>query len=132
MHKIIHRISVCCLIALMSFKLFGGFAYNLYFWYNQKQLAKEYCINQNKPKLKCNGTCYLAKQLAKVENEYQKKQRQPAPFQVKNVEWIFADLVSEKSSFQLIQSQDKNTDFRYLETVSTHFSKIPTPPPNFV
>ncbi len=132
MHKIIHRMSVCCLIALMSFKLFGGFSYNLYFWYNQKQLAKEHCVNQNKPKMKCNGTCYLAKQLAKIENDYQKKQRQPAPFQVKNAEWIFVHLFQEKHSFQLVNNQKHITFFRYIDIVSAHFSKIPTPPPNLV
>src|SRR6218665_809999 len=132
MQKIIHRIAVCCLIALMSFKLFGGFSYNLYFWYNQKQLAKEHCINQNKPKLKCNGTCYLAKQLAKIENEYQKKQRQPAPFQVKPVEWIFVELISPKVAIAFEKESSTRGLFYYLETSSNHYSKIPTPPPNFV
>jgi len=132
MQKIIHRIAVCCLIVLMSFKLFGGFSYNLYFWYNQKQLAKEHCVNQNKPKMHCNGTCYLAKQLAKIENEYQKKQRQPAPFQVKPLEWIFVEIVAPKMQVPFEAGRSEEYAFLYVESKSNHYSKIPTPPPNFV
>ncbi|NUM32184.1 MAG: hypothetical protein HUU47_07650 [Bacteroidetes bacterium] len=35
---------------------------------NQKFIIKNYCINKNKPKLKCYGTCHLKKQLDKQEN----------------------------------------------------------------
>jgi hypothetical protein len=132
MNKIIHRFTVCCLIALMSFKLFGGFSYNLYFWWNQKQLAKEHCINQNKPKLKCNGKCYLAKQLAKVENDYQKKQRQPAPFQLKATEYYS---VSEKAiQIQLVPLETTETKpFDDYEVVFSNIAQsIPTPPPDLV
>ncbi len=132
MNKIIHRITVCCLIALMSIKLFGGFGYNLYFWWNQKELAKEHCVNQNKPKMKCNGKCYLAKQLAKIENEYQKKQRQPAPFQLKATEWI---VISDNNSVQFglaLTEQQSNHFYSYSKELRSSYPKIPTPPPNFV
>ena len=132
MDKIIHRIAVCCLILLMSFKLFGGFSYNLYFWYNQKQLAKEHCINQNKPKMKCNGKCYLAKQLAKIENDYQKKQHQPAPFQIKASDWLFIQNVSNPFSVEKEFDLKIRAYFEYKGFLPKTFSKTPTPPPNFV
>ena len=132
MHKIIHRIAVCCLILLMSFKLFGGFSYNLYFWYNQKQLAKEHCINQNKPKMHCNGKCYLAKQLAKIENDYQKKQRQPAPFQIKTSDWFFIQNVNNHISVANEFDVKTLAHFEYREFGPKTFSKTSTPPPNFV
>ena len=116
----------------MSFKLLGGFSYNLYFWYNQKQLAKEHCINQNKPKMHCNGKCYLAKQLAKIENDYQKKQRQPAPFQIKTSDWFFIQNVSNHFSTEEEFEMFASAYFEYLEFSPVIFSKIPTPPPNFV
>lgn len=132
MHKIIHRIAVCGLILLMSFKLLGGFSYNLYFWYNQKELAREHCINQDRPKMKCNGKCYLAKQLAKIENDYQKKQRRPAPFQIKASEWFFIHDVNTKYCFDDQLKTKQASYFEYLPLQSNSFSKIPTPPPNFV
>lgn len=132
MHKIFHRISVCCLVLLMSFKLFGGFSYNLYFWWNQKALAKEHCINQNKPKLKCNGQCYLAKQLAKIENDYQKKQNEPAPFQLKS----FEDYVGNTFDLNTVILTDLNTResvlFSYNFNIKLHTQKPLSPPPNFV
>lgn len=132
MNKIIHHISVCCLITLMSFKLFGGFGYNLYFWWNQSELAKEHCVNQNKPKMKCNGKCYLAKQLAKIENDYQKKQRQPAPFQLKTTEWVVMnDIHSLLFSKSAIQGKS-NHFYSYSKELRNSYPKIPTPPPNFV
>lgn len=116
----------------MSFKLFGGFSYNLYFWWNQKQIAKEYCINQNKPKLKCNGKCHLAKQLAKVENDFQKKLRQPAPFQVKSAEYY--SIISKEIHFQF--SLAETTRSKPFDVYQTFFcdiaQSIPTPPPDLV
>lgn len=81
----------------------------------------------------CNGKCYLAKQLAKIENDYQKKQHQPAPFQIKNAEWIFIQSVTPKASSIRFNIETKNPAyFVYLELQSNHISKIPTPPPNSV
>lgn len=132
MQKIIHHIAVCSFIFLMSFKLLGGFSYNLYFWWNQKQLAKEYCINQNRPKLKCNGKCYLAKQLAKIENDYQKKQNEPAPFQLKSSDWIY--ICSEKPVFRIEANEyTKNSLYwRYANLKSLYEQNKTTPPPDFV
>jgi len=43
-------------------------------WYqlDQKSITKEHCINKSRPKLNCNGKCYLAKQLKKIELEESK------------------------------------------------------------
>lgn len=36
---------------------------------NQSYITARYCVNKNKPELKCNGQCQLAKRLRKIENE---------------------------------------------------------------
>ena len=40
-------------------------------WYkiDQTRIAQEKCENKDKPAMKCNGKCYLAKQLKKLEAE---------------------------------------------------------------
>lgn len=40
-------------------------------WYsaNQTHIAKTLCENRAKPKSKCNGKCYLAKQLKKADGD---------------------------------------------------------------
>ena len=50
---------------------------------NQAELTAKYCINKAKPMLKCNGKCYLAKQLKKQEEqdkaEFNKKSKSQVP-----------------------------------------------------
>lgn len=41
------------------------------FYLNQRAIAKEFCVNKDKPAMHCNGHCYLKKQL---ENEHQQEQ----------------------------------------------------------
>lgn len=38
---------------------------------NQEYIAEILCINKNKPELKCNGKCHLAKQLEKQQEDPQ-------------------------------------------------------------
>lgn len=45
----------------------------LLFKMNQDQIAKELCINRNKPELACDGKCYLKAQLSK-QNDQQDNQ----------------------------------------------------------
>ncbi len=41
-----------------------------YVWNKAEIIARE-CINRNKPEKQCNGKCYLAKQLKKIDNPAQ-------------------------------------------------------------
>ena len=45
-------------------------------WYqaNKAYVAKELCENKARPQMKCNGKCYLRKQLNKTENNQQNQQ----------------------------------------------------------
>ena len=36
---------------------------------NQDFIAKVLCVNKDKPEMKCNGKCHLAKELNKTENK---------------------------------------------------------------
>ena len=50
---------------------------------NQAELTAKYCVNKATPKLKCNGKCFLAKQLKKQEEqdkaEFNKKSKSQVP-----------------------------------------------------
>jgi hypothetical protein len=39
-------------------------------------IAKALCVNRDKPKLNCNGKCYLAKKLAEAEKQQQRQAEQ--------------------------------------------------------
>jgi len=45
-------------------------------WYevNKDYIAKNLCVNRNKPELKCCGKCYLKKQLNKADQQTDDKQ----------------------------------------------------------
>jgi hypothetical protein len=42
------------------------------YFLNKSYIAKELCINRDKPKSDCNGKCYLAKKLKEEERQEQK------------------------------------------------------------
>ncbi|MBU2940778.1 hypothetical protein KO494_14615 [Lacinutrix sp. C3R15] len=41
----------------------------LYYELNIDYIVNTYCVNTDKPELKCNGKCHLAKQLQSVSND---------------------------------------------------------------
>ncbi|PYF72934.1 hypothetical protein B0O44_105309 [Pedobacter nutrimenti] len=43
---------------------------------NQAYIARELCVNKDKPQLHCNGKCYLLKKLKQAEEKEQKQERQ--------------------------------------------------------
>lgn len=40
-------------------------------WYriNQEQIAEKYCVNKDKPELRCKGKCHLKKQMDKTQQD---------------------------------------------------------------
>ncbi len=46
---------------------------------NQQLITEKYCVNKENPMMHCDGKCYLAKQLRKLEMEEQ-KERSKHPF----------------------------------------------------
>lgn len=47
-------------------------------WYevNKDYITEKFCINKDKPQMKCCGKCYLRKQLKKVENTNNSEKQQ--------------------------------------------------------
>jgi len=78
-------------IFLLAFSLqtFYTAGVTVWFFANQKFLAKKHCVNKARPQLKCDGKCFLAKKIKEAE---QKEEKQ-APFQVKWVETAPCTLV---------------------------------------
>ena len=68
------QISTIFLILIVFLQTFNRFVVEADFFLNKNYIAKVLCINKEKPKMHCNGKCYLAKQLKEQE-----KQDQQAP-----------------------------------------------------
>jgi hypothetical protein len=50
-----------------------SFFWQVNFCINQQEIIRLECENKDKPLMKCNGKCYLAKQLQKAEDELNEK-----------------------------------------------------------
>ena len=87
------------------------------YFINKSYIAKVLCINKEKPKLRCNGKCYLTKQLKE-----QQKQDQQIPVAKKSkieVQW-FSLLEPIKIN---IDNQDSSNN--YGVTVFLQLSSYP-------
>ena len=61
-------ISLSLLLLLVSMQNMVSYAL---FKINQTDIIQKWCVNKNKPQLRCNGHCYLGKKI--TENEQQKE-----------------------------------------------------------
>jgi hypothetical protein len=55
---------------------FSSFVIQANYYLNKDYIAKVLCINREKPKMHCNGKCYLAKKLKEQERQ---EQQSPNP-----------------------------------------------------
>ncbi len=55
---------------------------------NKDYIAKNLCENRKQPQKKCCGSCYLKKQLKKVDNQDDRNQTSPNNVKVEKSEWV--------------------------------------------
>jgi hypothetical protein len=65
----VKRVFALFLVLLFCGKFIYTSFWLIYFQINQREIIRLSCENKNRPELKCNGKCYLAKQLRKAEFE---------------------------------------------------------------
>ncbi len=63
LRKIASILMITVLMAQLSSKLFM----EVHFMLNQEEIIEAFCVNKDKEELQCNGKCYLAEQLKKVD-----------------------------------------------------------------
>ncbi|WP_285008245.1 hypothetical protein [Pedobacter faecalis] len=68
-------VSILLLMSLLSAN-FSGLWICLGFSMSQKYIARELCVNKDRPQLHCEGKCYLMKKLKQAEEKEQKQERQ--------------------------------------------------------
>jgi hypothetical protein len=97
---------------------------------DQKRIAKELCENKFKPALKCNGKCYLAKKLKKLQEEAVKKnsEKKSNPYSVKSLDEKYCT-ITKTFLFSEMESPIKH-EFSYISFYSLSHSKIEEKPPS--
>ncbi len=64
---------VLLILSSLLLQTFSRAGIYISFKVNQKYITRVLCVNRDKPKLNCNGKCYLAKKLKQAEQQEQKK-----------------------------------------------------------
>jgi len=68
----VNRIIALLLFIAMQIPLMNQWSAVAYYRVNRDFIAKNLCVNRDKPMLNCNGQCYLAKKLKAAEEKEQK------------------------------------------------------------
>ena len=75
-------------IAGITAKDFAALGWNIWYTVNKTYVAEELCQNKARPELKCNGKCYLAKQLRATEDPAPGSTTPERSLKLKSVDWI--------------------------------------------
>jgi hypothetical protein len=83
--------NVILLTLLIGSKLIYSCFWQINFYINQLEITRLECENKDKPLMKCNGKCYLAKQLQKADNELdlKKSEQEKSKNKLKTLELSF-------------------------------------------
>jgi hypothetical protein len=114
-------VSILFVLVLLS-KLAYSVFWLVKFELNKEEIIRMECVNRDKPELKCNGKCYLAKQLALSQEDLNTKkqgqQRSAEGFaKVKNLEFNHT-VTPLKFKFELTESGNNKNFVRY----TNHYS----------
>ncbi|MCE3294740.1 MAG: hypothetical protein K0R65_454 [Crocinitomicaceae bacterium] len=67
-------------ISALLAKDVAALSWDVWFYVNQQEIAREKCENKARPMMHCDGKCYLAKQLKKLEQKEQNHSSRKNPF----------------------------------------------------
>lgn len=67
------KLTSILLLILLNIPLFSKWSFVVYYQVNKSYIAKELCVNKNRPELHCDGKCFLAKKLKAAEEKEQKE-----------------------------------------------------------
>ena len=113
-------------IAIFVFQVLAKFIIVADYVVNKDFIAKTLCENKNKPKLKCNGKCHLAKQLDKQDKKEKPTTSSKDKFEIVYFQSINQDVNNEKV---IISVEEKKSKFYYSENrKSTFLNSIFQPP----
>ncbi|MCB9226052.1 MAG: hypothetical protein R2836_07695 [Chitinophagales bacterium] len=81
---------------------------------NKSYITEVFCVNKDKPELKCNGKCHLAKSLAAAEKEKTEKETTPsllvfAPFLISGVDSNYPNIEQQTKTY-IVKKEKKLID----------------------
>jgi hypothetical protein len=104
----------------VSFLICAGFIFQIFsktfilviYEINKDYIAKNLCVNRNKPKMHCNGKCHLMKQLKKEEKKEEvpnikDKNEQVQISEKKNFSFLGQNIPDDFSQYYFISNYSK-------------------------
>ena len=67
--RVVKKLIAVIFLFIFSMQIFYAAVVNCWFYANRSYVTQKYCVNKDRPTLKCNGKCYLNKQLKKAEEK---------------------------------------------------------------
>ncbi|MHA8051286.1 hypothetical protein V7S79_09210 [Aquirufa sp. ROCK-SH2] len=124
-------IKICSWVLLfaMQIPLVNQWGAVAYYRVNQNYIAKNLCINKDKPKMNCNGHCFLMKQL-KAQQEKEEKSNQQKLEKAPEITLIFKENIS--ITFYRGIQVSINHQFHYLDSLSFEYTLSQNKPPQSV
>ena len=108
----------------INFKSFVTVSY----FVNQAEIIELFCINKEKPALKCDGKCHLADQLIEVENDTEDLPF--SPNQISHNLEISCSLLEKEVVIQPVSKNIKNeSPSLNIPSISDGYYSIQSPPP---
>lgn len=108
----------------INFKSFVTLSY----FVNQAEIIELFCINKEKPELKCDGKCHLAVQLNEVESDTKETPFPPNSIE-SNLEIIFPLLENDITIQPTSNKLFNQSHFNYTSSTSDGYYSILSPPP---
>lgn len=81
---------------------------------NRADIIERYCVNKDKPKLSCNGNCYLQKQLDKLDQTQHQQDDKTVPVVKLNI---------EPSDIILYEAFGFDLHLYVIEKATSHYDK---------
>ncbi|MBW2938670.1 hypothetical protein KXJ69_11165 [Aureisphaera sp. CAU 1614] len=96
---------------------------------NYNYIIEKLCENRDKPEMKCNGKCYLAKQFAKQASEEDRNPFKGKTSKIEIPQFIISENI-EEFTFASEQEMSSKTKINYVPNLNTSLftSKILHPP----
>ncbi|MCW3114915.1 MAG: hypothetical protein JWR18_3311 [Segetibacter sp.] len=112
------------LLLIIFLQTFSRFAIEADYFLNKSYIARVLCINKEKPKMHCNGKCYLAKQL----KEQDKQDRQVPVNKKSNIDLQWLDLSEPIKIAGYNQDSFRNCKHKHPSQLSSYPRSIFRPP----
>jgi len=110
----VNKVIAILLLFLLNIPLFSRWSFVVYYQVNKSYIAKELCINRNKPQLHCEGKCFLAKKLKAAEEKEQKATSEKLE-KMPEIVLFFDNSHVDLSGLSSFEEFPKHHSFSYLE-----------------